>query len=83
MEKIIAYRWRGVIYETHQEALKAVDAAIGVILCNHARNLIHINKYSAVLDYIESCADDFAEVARLKADKELCHDDELLAELRQ
>jgi hypothetical protein len=76
MEKITAYRFRGEIYDTKEKATNAIDDMIGKILTKHAHRLVHIDSYSAILDYLDSNLGEFHVAYLLYKDKNVCTTDD-------
>lgn len=76
MEKVIAYRFRGTLYESSADAKKAIDNLIGEIITRHAHHLVHIEKYSAIVKYLESNLGDFHEAYLLTEDKTICSEED-------
>lgn len=67
IELVDACHWRGTLY-TIGGARRAINEAIGAIICKHATALCQLDKYVATANYLESHIAEFAELASLQAD---------------
>lgn len=60
-----------VVHLSHQGAKSHADNRYGTQLCKLARELVAIDKYTAMVAYLQAHGDKFVKLAQLKADIEV------------
>lgn len=60
----------GVLHNSERDARAYCERRVGPLLTHHAHTLVHIDKYTGILEYLESNLDAFAEARRWKMEAE-------------
>ena len=68
MERIEAYKFRDQIFMTERDCQNHIDSIIGNLVCKLASDMVHIDKYTLMLDYIMNNIDSFVEIKNLQSE---------------
>lgn len=66
----------GVVHLSHDRALSHASNRYGTALCKLARELVAIEKYQAMVEWLEANSHRLEELDRLRVDQEIQENDE-------